>query len=111
MAAPFDGESPKDLKALPAEVRRSLSNLRSARKPASIPGSELTDTHADVEAIWGRATHDLREQLCAAANLAGRFRVLERALIARFTNPLAGHRAVRAALDLFELFPALFERR
>jgi AraC-like DNA-binding protein len=67
-----------------------------------VPANELTDTHADVEAIWGRATHDLREQLWAAANPIRRFRVLERALVGRLKKSLAGHRAVRGALDVFE---------
>jgi AraC-like DNA-binding protein len=66
-----------------------------------IPASELTDTHVDVEALWGRATHDLREQLCVAANPAKCFRVLERALVARLRNTVEGHRAVRTALHIF----------
>jgi AraC-like DNA-binding protein len=66
-----------------------------------VPASELADTHVDLEALWGRATQDLREQLCVAANPARRFRVLERALIARLENTWKEHRAVRAALDIF----------
>jgi AraC-like DNA-binding protein len=66
-----------------------------------VPVSELTDTHVDVEALWGRSTQGLREQLCAAANPATRFRVLEKALVARLKNALEEHRAVRAALDIF----------
>src|SRR5262245_1256313 len=45
-----------------------------------IPASELTNTHMDLEILWGRAAHDLREQLCTAASPAQRFRVLESAL-------------------------------
>jgi AraC-like DNA-binding protein len=67
-----------------------------------VPASEVADTHADVQAIWGRATQDLREQLCTAANPARRFRLLEEALLARLENAVEGHRAVRAALDIFE---------
>jgi AraC-like DNA-binding protein len=66
-----------------------------------VPASELADTHVDLEALWGRATHVLREQLCAAANPARCFRVLEKALVARLENTLEEHRAVRAALDIF----------
>jgi AraC-like DNA-binding protein len=65
-----------------------------------IPATELTDTHVDLEALWGESTQDLREQLCAAANPAGRFRVLEKALVARLKNALEEHRAVRAALNI-----------
>jgi AraC-like DNA-binding protein len=64
-----------------------------------VPVSELADAHVDLEVLWGRS--DLREQLCAAANPARRFRVLERALVARLENTLEEHRAVRGALDIF----------
>jgi AraC-like DNA-binding protein len=66
-----------------------------------VPASELTDTHLDLEVLWGRSTQDLREQLCAAANPAMRVRVLERGLVARLENTSEEHRAVRAALDIF----------
>ena len=64
-----------------------------------IPANELTDIHLDLGALWGQA--ELREQLCEAANPARRFRVLERALVARLESTLEGHRAVRAALEIF----------
>ena len=66
-----------------------------------VPAGELADTHVDLEGLWGRSTQDLREQLCAAANPAMRFRVLERRLVARLENTSEEHRAVRAALDIF----------
>src|SRR5262244_3488038 len=66
-----------------------------------VPASELANIHVDLEALWGRAAHDLREQLCAAANPAKRFRVLEETLVARLENTWEEHRAVRAALDIF----------
>src|SRR5262245_33226497 len=64
-----------------------------------VPASELANIHVDLEALWGRS--DLHEQLCAAANPARRFRILEKALVARLENTLDKHRAVRAALDIF----------
>jgi AraC-like DNA-binding protein len=66
-----------------------------------VPAGELADTHVDLEVLWGRPAQVLREQLCAAANPARRFRVLERALVARLEKTLEEHRAVRAALDIF----------
>jgi AraC-like DNA-binding protein len=66
-----------------------------------VPASELADTHVNLDVLWGRPAQDLREQLCAAANPARRFRVLERALVARLENTVEEHRAVRAALDVF----------
>lgn len=72
-----------------------------------VPASELADIHVDLEALWGKSTQDLREQLCAAANPAKRFRVLERALVARLENSLEEHRAVRAALAAAALFGGL----
>jgi AraC-like DNA-binding protein len=67
----------------------------------SIPANEFAHTHVDLETLWGGTTQDLREQLRAAANPAKRFRVLEKALVARLENTLEEHRAVRAALDVF----------
>jgi AraC-like DNA-binding protein len=66
-----------------------------------VPASALADIHVDLEALWGRSAQDLREQLCAAANPAQRFRILEREFVARLENTLEEHRAVRAALDIF----------
>lgn len=71
-----------------------------------VPASELADTHVDLEAIWGKSSHDAREQLCAAANPAERFRVLEMALVAHLKNASGEHRAVRAALDIFRRDPS-----
>jgi AraC-like DNA-binding protein len=67
-----------------------------------VPASEFSDSHVNLEALWGRsAAQDLREQLCAAENPAKRFGVLGRALAARMENTLQTHRAVRAALDIY----------
>src|SRR5262249_37029914 len=66
-----------------------------------VPARELTDIHVDLDALWGRSSQELRDQLCAAANPAKRFRILERALVARVQNTLEERRAVRAALDIF----------
>jgi len=35
-----------------------------------VPASALADIHVDLEALWGRSSQELREQLCAAANPA-----------------------------------------
>jgi hypothetical protein len=66
-----------------------------------IPASEFANSHVDVEVLWKRSAQDLREQLYAAANAAARFRVLEKALIARLRNSSEEHRSVRAALVIF----------
>ncbi|MCI0534785.1 MAG: AraC family transcriptional regulator [Verrucomicrobiales bacterium] len=66
-----------------------------------VPASELVNTHVDVEALWGRFTQDLREQLRTAANPAKCFRILERILAARLENASEEHRVVRAALEIF----------
>ncbi len=67
-----------------------------------IPANELSDCHVGVEEVWGKCARDLREQLCAAANPARRLRILEMALVSRLENTLQRHRAVQAALDIFE---------
>lgn len=64
-----------------------------------VPSSELTNSHVDLEALWGRFSRDLREQLCAAANPTERFHLLEMALLARLKT-LEQDRAVRAALEV-----------
>jgi AraC-like DNA-binding protein len=76
-----------------------------------IPASKLADTHVDVEVVWGKSTQDLREQLCAPVSPAERFRVLERALVARLKNASPEHRAVRAALDIFGRDPCQAKTR
>ena len=65
-----------------------------------VPASEVADTHVDLEMVWGRFTKHLREQLCASANPVNRFRVLEKALLARLENAPEEHRAVRAAVNI-----------
>jgi AraC-like DNA-binding protein len=67
-----------------------------------IPAGELADTHVDLEAIWGRAAEELREQLCAAQTAPARFGVLERALLERLFRSPDRHPAVPAALKALE---------
>lgn len=67
-----------------------------------IPATEIADTHVDLESLWGRSAQDAREQLCGSAAPAKCFRVLERALVARLKNSAEEHRAVRAALEVFQ---------
>lgn len=45
-----------------------------------IDAGELSNRHADLEAIWGRAAVALRERLCGAASVERRFRLLEQFL-------------------------------
>jgi AraC-like DNA-binding protein len=65
-----------------------------------VPANEFTDTHVDVESLWGKSIEDLREQLYAAVNPADRFRVLEVTLAARLVHARKEHRAVAAALAI-----------
>jgi AraC-like DNA-binding protein len=65
------------------------------------PG-DLTDAHANLEAIWGRSAVELRERLCAAATPAERFAVLEQILLRRLARAPGRHRAVSTALAAFE---------
>ena len=67
-----------------------------------IPASEFANSHVDVEVVWKRFTQAVREQLDAATDAATRFRVLEKALVARLRNSSEQHRAVRAALHIFK---------
>jgi len=66
-----------------------------------LPVSELRDRHVDLETLWGATARELRERLCNATTLAGRFRLLERALASRLPSSPARHPAVWFALDAF----------
>jgi AraC-like DNA-binding protein len=58
------------------------------------PVCELNDGVVELDLLWGRAVHDLREQLSAATSVDQRFALLDRALAAR----AAGHAAQDPAL-------------
>ena len=66
-----------------------------------LPAGELSDTHVELETLWGRSAVELRERLCTAATAADRFRLLEEALLTHMFRPLEHHYAVPAALDAF----------
>jgi AraC-like DNA-binding protein len=66
-----------------------------------VSADDLTDTHVDLETLWGTEVAQLRERLCAACNAAQRFHVLEQALIAHLFRPMEHHYAVRFALGVF----------
>jgi AraC-like DNA-binding protein len=67
-----------------------------------VRADELTDAHADLEALWGAQAIDLRERLCATASVSRRFAILENAMVSRLRNPPDCHRAVSIALATFD---------
>ena len=46
-----------------------------------VPAGALANAHVELEALWGRRANELRERVCAAADSAQRFRILEQALM------------------------------
>ena len=46
-----------------------------------VPAGALADAHVELEALWGRRAIELRERLCAAADSAQRFQILEQVLM------------------------------
>ena len=68
-----------------------------------VPPGELSDAHVELEALWGRAARELREQLGSAADVPTRFRILERALIEQRVEAAHQHPSVRAALSTLVL--------
>jgi hypothetical protein len=66
-----------------------------------LPISELVDTHVDLETLWGRSARELRDRLRAVTTPLAKFRVIEMALLARLTDEVKHHGAVRFALDTF----------
>lgn len=73
------------------------AHLRPGRAGAilGMPASEIVDRHVDLDALWGRRAHELRERLCEAATTEVRFRILEAELAARLrehrTHPSVGY--------------------
>ena len=63
------------------------------------PPGELADTHVSLDELWGRRATELRERLCAAAELRQRFQIPQHALIARLPHTPPGRGAVSAALS------------
>jgi len=58
-----------------------------------------------LDNVWGSAASELRERLREARAVAGRFRVLETALLARLKSRLQLHPSVRYALGMFKRAP------
>ena len=69
-----------------------------------VPASELTDTHVDLDTLWGTSAIDLRERLCDSKTFSDRFKLLEEALLRRLRGG-EQHYAVRAALEKFAQRP------
>jgi AraC-like DNA-binding protein len=67
-----------------------------------VPVGDLADGHVEAAALWGWRAVQLRERLCAAATHRERFRVLEKALLARVTDGRSGRPIVQAALRQLE---------
>ena len=70
-----------------------------------LPAGELHNVHVALEALWGGAAGELRERVHGARTPAAKFRILERALLARAALPLARHPAVEFALEAFGRVP------
>src|SRR5262245_52986160 len=63
------------------------------------PG-EIADAHVGLEDVWGRRAAELRERLCGEPDPLERFRILERALVARLPPDPRQRTAVGAALSI-----------
>jgi AraC-like DNA-binding protein len=66
-----------------------------------LPPGDLQDAYAPLDAIWGRAALDLREQLMEAGTATARFQLVEGALLGRAGSRLECHPAVTYALSQF----------
>src|SRR5262249_26814154 len=66
-----------------------------------LPLSELVDAHVNLEALWGRSARELRDQLRAVTTPLAKFRVIEKALLARLPTDVKHHSEVRFALNTF----------
>jgi AraC-like DNA-binding protein len=70
-----------------------------------MPAGELRDTTVSLDALWGAAAVDLRDQLLQAPNHQSRFEVLERALLTELSRGFDLHGAVGFALRRFMTEP------
>jgi len=72
-----------------------------------LPASLLTDRHAALDDFWGARGRELHERLMEASTAEARFRLIERALLARLEQRRAHHPAVSYALRQLSASPAL----
>jgi AraC-like DNA-binding protein len=70
-----------------------------ARAVLGLPPGELSDTHLDLETLWGARARRLRERLCSARAPVERFRILEETLLASLRATPARQRAMHFALE------------
>lgn len=75
-----------------------------------VPPGALTDEHANLQAIWGGRATELRERLCAARDVAGSFRILDRELTRRFSSTARRRGEVSLALRALMRTNARIER-
>lgn len=75
-----------------------------------VPPGALTDEHANLQAIWGGRATELRERLCAARDVAGSFRILDRELTRRFSSSARRRGEVSFALRALMRTNARIER-
>src|SRR5215470_938565 len=66
-----------------------------------LPAGDLTDTHVDLETLWGPSAGRLRERLCEARTSAERFQLLQETLLGLLWHGVEQHYAVSAALEIF----------
>ena len=71
-----------------------------------LPASDLSDTHVDLETLWGPSAGRLRERLCEAGTSHERFYLLEEVLLRRLCQRVEQHYAVLAALEMFGKIPS-----
>jgi AraC-like DNA-binding protein len=63
--------------------------------------SELTNTHANLDELWGKPALELRELLCTAATPQQRFRIMESALRTRLHYDSKDQLHTKMALKMF----------
>lgn len=72
-----------------------------------VPAGDFHGAHVALDALWGRFAAELRDRLIAALTPEAKFRIIEAALLARVSRPLARHPAVAFALREFAAAPHL----
>ena len=65
------------------------------------PVTELSDTHVNLEDLWGPAARIVRARLCEASKVRSRFQIIEEALLERLQKLPSRHPAIEGALRLF----------
>jgi AraC-like DNA-binding protein len=66
-----------------------------------LPVVEMSNTHFNLDDLWGPAARIFRARLCEASTIRSRFQIIEKALVEHWQQSPKRHPAIQSALRLF----------